>query len=155
MEYSKKSFINASPEYLKLREYVAERPHGSLLTYSQVELDTGIKMDGKGIGKLRRAILANKREYIVRMGIGYELAKVDSAIKVVDVGIDRIGNAFVRAERRVNNVEENFMPDLSEDDQSNLLFKKSMIGAINNTIQNSKKIYGKKNNQLALQKPVI
>jgi hypothetical protein len=155
IEYPKRGQHRASPEYLQLRDYVAEQPHGILLSYNKVEEDTGIKMDVKGQAKLRRAILVNKREYVLQVGIGYELAQPSTAMSVVDTGINRIENSFKRAERRINNIEDNFMPDLSTEDKASLLFKKSVVGAVQNSIENSKKLYGRTPNQLAVPQPRI
>lgn len=153
--YSKRGMHRASPEYLKLRDYIAEQPHGVMLSYIKVEADTGVKMDAVGQGKLRRAILANKREYILHIGEGYELAQASNAINVVNTGIYKVNNALTRAVRRADNVGDAFMMELSEEDRQNLLFKRSVMGGIQGSLEIGRKLYGKTQHELAIPIPKI
>ena len=133
-----KTIAEISEETLKIINYLQDIPHGQLLTYADVEKDTGVKMDLKGKSYLRTACKKMKREYTPVYGVGYELASAENAIGLVTHRLVKIDKAVKRGEKTYNNVTTNFYSDFTPQEQKQINFIGAAFGAIRVAAENGK-----------------
>lgn len=127
-----------SEESLKLIEYLKGIEHGQILSYQQIEQDTGVKMDNKGKSYLRTACKNLKREYSALKGIGIELASSKTASTLIVGRLIKIDNAVRRGERTYNNVSVAFYNELAPEEQRQINFVGAAFGAIRVAAENGK-----------------
>lgn len=149
MKLSRRSEAQASEEFLKLLAYVESRPRGSLLEYTEVERETGIKMDLKGKSKLRRAVIRSELEYTAIPTVGYQLARADIAMSILTHRLTKIDNQVKRADRATTIINKDFYGELTPDEQRGVIFLGSVFGAIRNAAENGRKLYGQSKPQLS------
>ena len=120
-----------SEESLTLVNYLKDVEHGQILSYQQIEQDTGVKMNTMaGRSYLRTACKKLKREYSCLRGVGIKLADKETATTLVIGRLVKIDNAVKRGERTYNNVSIAFYNELSPAEQKTINFVGSAFGAI-------------------------
>lgn len=143
-----------SEESLTLVNYLKDVEHGQILSYQQIEKDTGVKMDNPaGRGYLRTACKKLKREYSCIRGVGIQLASAETANTLVIGRLVKIDNAVKRGERTYNNVSLAFYNELSPLEQRQINFVGAAFGAIRVAAENGK--YYLKNAQKVTSSPVL
>src|ERR1035437_9094044 len=112
-----------SEESLTLVNYLKDVEHGQILSYQQIEKDSGVKMNTQaGRSYLRTACKKLKREYSCIRGIGIKLASADTATTLVIGRLVKIDNAVTRGARTYNNVSVAFYNELSPAEQQQINF---------------------------------
>lgn len=144
-----------SEESLTLVNYLKNVEHGQILSYQQIEKDTGVEMSkNKGRSYLRTACKKLKREYSCLRGVGIKLASADTATTLIIGRLVRIDNAVKRGERTYHNVSMAFYNELSAIEQRQINFVGAAFGAIRVAAENGK--YFLKNAERVTQKnPVL
>jgi len=128
-----------SEESLTLINYLKSVEHGQILSYQQIEQDTGVKMSNSaGRSYLRTACKKLKREYSCLRGIGIKLADKETATTLVVGRLVKIDNAVKRGERTYNNVSIAFYNELSPIEQRTINFVGAAFGAIRVAAENGK-----------------
>ena len=128
-----------SEESLTLVNYLKSVEHGQILSYQQIEQDTGVKMSNSaGRSYLRTACKKLKREYSCLRGIGIKLADKETATTLVVGRLVKIDNAVKRGERTYNNVSIAFYNELSPIEQRTINFVGAAFGAIRVAAENGK-----------------
>jgi hypothetical protein len=128
-----------SEDSLKLVNYLKDIEHGQILSYQQIEKDTGVKMNTQtGRSYLRTACKKLRREYSCLRGIGIQLASVNTATTLVVGRLVKIDNAVKRGERTYNNVSLAFYNELAPEEQKQLNFVGAAFGAIRVAAENGK-----------------
>ena len=128
-----------SEESLKLINYLKSIEHGQILSYQQIEKDTGVKMNTQaGRSYLRTACKNLKREYSCLRGIGIELASAKTAATLVVGRLVKVDNAVKRAERTYKNVSIAFYNELNPAEQRQINFIGAAFGAIRVAAENGK-----------------
>jgi hypothetical protein len=90
-----------SEEYLKLYNYVLNKPDGAVLDYDTVQRETGLSMlvESGNRNKLGRAIIKAGRRTLVFPGIGYELDDVKNTEQIVDKAGQRVFRQIKRSSK--------------------------------------------------------
>ncbi len=144
-----------SEESLRLIEYFKGVEHGQMLSYQQIEKDTGVKMDTPaGRSYLRTACKNLRREYSCIRGVGIEMASPQNASTLIIGRLAKIDNAVKRGERTYNNVSIAFYNELTPAEQRQINFVGAAFGAIRVAAENGK--YLLKNAQkVSEQNPIL
>lgn len=128
-----------SEESLTLVNYLKDVEHGQILSYQQIEKDSGVKMNTQaGRSYLRTACKKLRREYSCIRGVGIKLASADTATTLVIGRLVKIDNAVKRGERTYNNVSVAFYNELSPAEQKQINFVGAAFGAIRVAAENGK-----------------
>lgn len=128
-----------SEESLTLVNYLKDVEHGQILSYQQIEKDSGVKMNTPaGRSYLRTACKKLKREYSCIRGVGIKLASADTATTLVIGRLVKIDNAVKRGERTYNNVSLAFYNELPPAEQKQINFVGAAFGAIRVAAENGK-----------------
>ena len=128
-----------SEESLALVNYLKDVEHGQILSYQQIEQDTGVKMNTQaGRSYLRTACKKLKREYSCLRGVGIQLMGVNTATTLIVGRLVKIDNAVKRGERTYNNVSVAFYNELSPAEQKKINFVGAAFGAIRVAAENGK-----------------
>ena len=128
-----------SEDSLTLISYLKDVEHGQILSYQQIEQDTGVKMDTPtGKSYLRTACKKLKREYSCLRGVGIELASAKTASTLVVGRLVRVDNAVKKAERTYKNVSLAFYNELPPQEQKQINFIGAAFGAIRVAAENGK-----------------
>jgi len=128
-----------SEESLTLINYLKDVEHGQILSYQQIEQDTGVKMNTPaGRSYLRTACKKLKREYSCLRGVGIKMASADTAMTLVVGRLVKIDNAVKRGERTYNNVSLGFYNELPPEQQKQINFVGAAFGAIRVAAENGK-----------------
>jgi len=150
------SEAKASEEYLKLLAHVGRRAAGDILTYMEVEQETGVDMQQRvNREKLRKAILRNGLEYSVIPSVGYQLAAANMAMGVLSSKLVRVDNAVRRADRAQRTIQTQFYEELPPEEQRAVLMLGSVFGAIRVAAENGKKLYGPERHVLVNASAVV
>jgi len=150
-----KTLAKISEESLTLINYLKDVEHGQILSYQQIEKESGISM-GTPAGRsyLRTACKKLKREYSCIRGVGIKLASADTATTLIIGRLVKIDNAVKRGERTYNNVSIAFYNELSPQDQKQINFVGAAFGAIRVAAENGK-YYLKNMAKMAPANPVL
>ena len=128
-----------SEESLTLINYLKSVEHGQILSYQQIEQDTGVKMSNPtGRSYLRTACKKLRREYSCIRGVGIQLANEKTAMTLIIGRLVKIDNAVKRGERTYNNVSIAFYNELSPIEQKQINFVGAAFGAIRVAAENGK-----------------
>lgn len=134
-----RTLAKISEESLTLVNYLQDVEHGQILSYQQIEKDTGVKMDSAaGRSYLRTACKKLKREYSCLRGVGIKLMSADTATELIIGRLVKIDNAVKRGEKTYNNVSLAFYNELSPDEQKQINFVGAAFGAIRVAAENGK-----------------
>lgn len=144
-----------SEESLTLINYLKDVEHGQILSYQQIEQDTGVNMNTQaGRSYLRTACKKLKREYSCIRGVGIKLASADTASTLIIGRLVKIDNAVKRGERTYNNVSVAFYNELDPAEQRQINFVGAAFGAIRVAAENGK-YYLKNIAKMAPASPVL
>ena len=128
-----------SEDSLTLVNYLKDVEHGQILSYQQIEQDTGVKMNTQaGRSYLRTACKKLKREYSCIRGIGVKMASAEMASTLIIGRLVKIDNAVKRGERTYNNVSVAFYNELPPAEQKQINFVGAAFGAIRVAAENGK-----------------
>ena len=128
-----------SEESLTLINYLKNVEHGQILSYQQIEKDSGVKMNNPaGRSYLRTACKKLKLEYSCLRGVGIKMAGADTAMTLVVGRLVKIDNAVKRGERTYNNVSMAFYNELEPAEQKQINFVGAAFGAIRVAAENGK-----------------
>ncbi len=134
-----KTLAKISEESLILINYLKDIEHGQILSYQQIQQDTGVKMDTPaGKSYLRTACKRLHREYSCLRGVGIEMASSKTASTLVVGRLVKIDNAVKRGERTYNNVSLAFYNELPPEEQRQINFIGAAFGAIRVAAENGK-----------------
>jgi len=133
-----KTIAKISEESITLINYLESIANGQVLSYSQIQQETGVKMDNAGKSYLRTALNKLKREYSAIHGIGIELTCAKTATSVVVKRLVKIDRSVGRAEKTVKRVTTQFYNELSEPEQKQVNFLGAIFGAIKLSARNGK-----------------
>ena len=125
-----KTIAKISEETLTLINYLEDLPHGYVLTYMQIEKETGVKMDLKGKSYLRTACKKLNRIYSPNHGVGFKLADKDDTMSHVVHGLKGIHNKVKNVRKTTNTLIANFYNELQPAEQKNILYVGACFGAI-------------------------
>lgn len=130
-------------EGLRLQVFIEGLEVGREVSFLEVEKETGVRMDGKGRGSLRRALHRARREYSPMLGWGLRLADGAGVMPILSSRIRRIDGSVKRADKSQKLLQEQFFESLSLDDQKRILFAGAVFGAIRVAAEQGKTIYRK------------
>ena len=130
-----------SEDSQRLLALVEEQEDGMLLTYEEVEAQTGVIMNDYGKDKLRVAILRAGLEYSVLPTVGYRLASPDTAMQILTHQLVTIDSRVRRANRAQTVIQKQFLDALKPEEQRAVTFLGAVFGAIRLAAENGKKIY--------------
>ena len=129
---------------IKLYNYFKDILPGTELSYSKIELDTGIKMNETGKRYMRTALNKAKIEYELKWGYGIVLAEPDNVIKILNTKLIKIDNAVKKADKTNKNLVT-FFSELPPHEQKQVLMVGAVFGAIRVAAENGKRLYQQKN----------
>jgi len=133
-----------SEETLKIERYLEPLPPGEVISYEQIGLETGVKMDTGGKGKMRSALRRLRREYSPVKGYGIRLADASLVMPLLSHRVVKIDNAVRRGARTHLNLQTQFFASLTPDEQRQVLFAGAVFGAIRIAAENGRQLYGSK-----------
>lgn len=116
-------------ESLQLESFVSQCPMGATLTYVDIATATGIAMDSRGKGLLRKALGRSGLEYLCKRGKSIELAAPSTTVRIMEGRFVTVDSAVKRADTAHGRLER-FLPALSEEDKRAMLFIGQTFGAI-------------------------
>ena len=93
---------------------------------------------------------ANEREYSVIPNVGYKLAEAQDAMGIVTHHLGRVGTSIKRVDRSSRVLVEQFVDELPEEERSNLLYTRALVGTFKEAAERSKQIYGGRNRRSVL-----
>lgn len=115
----------------KLVAWLSDIPDGTMLSWLEIEQQTGISMDPKGPGRslVRDAMNRAKRPYHSVYGSGVRLADSMSAISVIRAGDGKVFRAVKRSHKRSVIVVSRF-EDMPESDRHEAMQRDALRGAM-------------------------
>lgn len=144
----KKTIAQVSEDTLKIQAFIDSQRPGAILTYTEIQSATGVRMNTDGKAKLRRACKRARREYSPVRGSGIRLASAETALSLVSNRLVSINNATKRGDKTTKLMHEQFFESLSTAEQRQILFAGAVFGAIRVAAENGKLLY-KKNKEVA------
>lgn len=139
-----KTIAEVSQETLKIQAFIEEQKDGTVLTYTELQQETGVPMSTSGKNKLRTAMKRARREYSPIRGTGIRLASADTALSLVSNRLVSINNATKRGDKTTKLMHEQFFASLGAEEQRQILFAGAVFGAIRIAAENGRLLYGKK-----------
>lgn len=140
------TIAEVSKQTLQIESVLKAAKPGDFITYKNLEVLSGVRMDNKGKGYMRTALNRLKLEYSPRMGEGIELASPENSISIVSKRVIKIDNSVKRAEKTTKRVQNQFYDKLTEHEQKNVNYLSAVFASLRAYSQ-SAKIFFKKNEQ--------
>ena len=113
----------------KLSTFLDSQAVGARLSWLEIEMATGVRMNSTGRSAVRRVLRRLKREYLPEAGTGIELTAHDNAIHAVRLRDKRIGGAVKRA-RRASKCVATHLDNMTEADRQEYLMRESLRNAL-------------------------
>lgn len=136
-----------SKQTLQIESVLKAAKPGDFITYKNLEILSGVKMDNKGKGYMRTALNRLKLEYSPRMGEGIELASPENSISIVSKRVIKIDNSVKRAEKTTKRVTNQFYDKLTEHEQKNVNYLSAVFASLRAYSQSAKTFFKKTENK--------
>lgn len=120
----------AHKDTMELSSYLNSQQSGKVISYMQIESDTGIVMNLDGKNRLRSAIKLGNILTITHKGVGIEIVSKDTCVEAVSIQFQKIGKAVYRGRCVTQGVISKHFGELDSDTRSTILVADSALGAI-------------------------
>lgn len=137
------TIAEVSKQALKIESVLRSAKPGDFITYKNLEVLSGVKMDNKGKGYMRTALNRLKLEYSPVIGEGIQLASPESAISIVSKRVIKIDNSVKRAEKTTKRVTGQFYDKLTEHEQRNVNYLSAVFASLRAYSQSAKMFFKK------------
>ena len=137
------TIAEVSKQTLQIENVLEKAKAGDFITYKNLEILSGVKMNNRGKGYMRTALNRLKIEYTPIRGEGIELASPENSISIVSRRVIKIDNSVKRAEETTKRVTEQFYDQLSENEQKNVNYLSAVFASLR-AYSTSAKIFFKK-----------
>lgn len=137
------TIAQASSQTLRIENVLKTSRPGEFITYKNIEVLSGVKMDNKGKGYLRTALNRLKLEYSPVPGEGIELASAQNAIVIVSKRVVKIDNSVKKAEKTTKRITNQFYDKLSESEQKNVNYLSAVFASLRAYSQSAKMFFKK------------
>lgn len=134
-----KTIAEVSKETLQIENVLKTLPPGTIVTYQELQDQSGVKMDGKGKSYLRTATNRLKLQYSPIRGIGIKLCCPETATSIIASKVIGIDNKVKKAAKSTKIIQEKFYDKLSPADQQHVNIVSSVFGFIRSYSQSAKK----------------
>lgn len=138
-----KTLAEVSKQTLQIEAVLRNAKPGDFITYKNLEILSGVRMDIKGKSYMRSALNRLKMEYTPRPGEGIELACPENSIQLVSKRVVRIDNSVKRAEKTTKRVVNQFYDKLNEHEQKNVNYLSAVFGSLRAYSQSAKLFFKK------------
>lgn len=132
-----------SEETLKIENIISSSAPGQILSYKELQIQSGVTMDTKGKTYMRTALKRLKMPYETISGSGIRLLSPQNASKIVIHKVIKVDNSIKRAAKTTKQVSERVYNDLTEPEKKNLNFLGALFGTIRGYSTTAKRIFGK------------
>lgn len=137
------TIAEVSKQTLQIESVLKTAKPGDFITYKNLEILSGVKMDNKGKSYMRTALNRLKLEYSPRMGEGIELASPANSISIVSKRVIKIDNSVKRAEKTTKRVQNQFYDQLTEHEQKNVNYLSAVFASLRAYSQSAKVFFKK------------
>lgn len=137
------TIAEVSKQTLQIESVLRAAKPGDFITYKNLELLSGVKMDNKGKGYMRTALNRLKLEYSPRMGEGIELASPENSISIVSKRVIKIDSSVKRAEKTTKRITNQFYDKLTEHEQKNVNYLSAVFASLRAYSQSAKVFFKK------------
>lgn len=137
------TIAEVSKQALKIESVLRASKPGDFITYKNLEILSGVKMDDKGKGYMRTALNRLKLEYSPVVGEGIQLASPENAIAIVSKRVIKIDNSVKRAEKTTKRVTNQFYDKLTEHEQRNVNYLSAVFASLRAYSQSAKMFFKK------------
>lgn len=144
-----KTIAEISKQTLQIESVLKNAKPGDIITYKNLEILSGVRMDNKGKGYMRTALNRLKLEYSPIVGEGIELASPENSISIVSKRVIRIDSSVRKAEKTTKRITNQFYDKLSEHEQKNVNYLSAVFASLRAYSQ-SAKMFFKKSEQKAV-----
>ena len=136
----KKSIQKVSENTLKIENYLSGKNLGDSISYRELELKTGVKMNTYGKSYLRTAIKRLNLDYECIQNEGIVLISDKNAGRIIVHKLVKIDNAVKRGKRSLNVIYDRVYESLSEPEKKHINFIGAAFGAIQLAAENGKRM---------------
>lgn len=138
-----KSIQEVSKQTLLIQNYLMDYPKDQKLTYSDLEIATGVKMDNQGKQFLRSALKRMKMPYVCIKGEGIEFTNTKTALSIAAHDAKGLLVKIKGARKRVTQVLSICGDQLPDVDRSKLQYTGATYGSLELSAKQSTMVYGK------------
>lgn len=138
-----KTIAEVSKQALKLESVLKDAKPGEVITYKNLELLSGVKMDERGKGYMRTALNRLKLEYSPLRGEGIELASPENSISIVSRRVIKIDSSVRKAEKTTKRITNQFYDKLTEHEQRNVNYLSAVFASLRAYSQSAKMFFKK------------
>lgn len=151
-----KTVQKISEQTLKLVNYLKDIRPGEYLSYRDIEIGAGVKMNEKGKTYLRSAIRKLHLEYECRVNEGIVLASEKNTTRILVHRLTKIDNSVKKGEKTYKNLSFNFFDKLNDREQKQINFIGAAFGAIRLAAENGKRLFqvNKSQNNKKIELPI-
>lgn len=142
------TIAEVSKQTLQIENVLKAAKPGDTITYKNLEVLSGVRMDNKGKGYLRTAMNRLKLEYSPVRGEGIELASPENSISIVSKRVVKIDNSVRRAEKTTKRVTNQFYDKLNEHEQRNVNYLSAVFASLRAYSQSAKMFFKKTNHKV-------
>jgi hypothetical protein len=142
-----KSIPEMSTETLLLKDYFNDAPDGAIITYTDMENRTGIRMDVKGKQRMRSALRSLRREFACIHGHGIEIESAHNALSLVNNRLIKVDNAVKRGEKTSTRMTK-YLSSMDNSNRERLLHVVSIFGAIKASAELAREQYNKRRDSI-------
>lgn len=136
-----------SKQTLQIESVLKAAKPGDFITYRNLEILSGVKMDTKGKGYMRSALNRLKLEYCPVIGEGIQLASPENSISIVSKRVIRIDSSVRRAEKTTKRITNQFYDKLTEHEQKNVNYLSAVFASLRAYSQSAKTFFKKTENK--------
>jgi hypothetical protein len=137
------TIAEVSKQTLQIERVLKQAKPGDFITYKNLEVLSGVKMDNKGKSYMRTALNRLKLEYSPRPGEGIVLASPENSISIVSKRVIKIDSSVKRAEKTTKRITNQFYDKLTEHEQRNVNYLSAVFASLRAYSQSAKMFFKK------------
>jgi hypothetical protein len=137
------TIAEVSKQTLQIESVLKQAKPGDYITYKNLEVLSGVKMDNRGKGYMRTALNRLTLEYSPVTGHGIILASPENSISIVSKRVIIIDSSVKRAEKTTKRITNQFYDKLNEHEQKNVNYLSAVFASLRAYSQSAKQFFKK------------
>lgn len=137
------TIAEVSKQTLQIESVLKQAKPGDFITYRNLEVLSGVKMDNRGKAYMRTALNRLKLEYSPRPGEGIVLASPENSISIVSKRVIKIDSSVKRAEKTTKRITNQFYDKLTENEQRNVNYLSAVFASLRAYSQSARMFFKK------------
>lgn len=136
----KKEIFKATEQTDKIRKFLESKPEGAMVSFDEIESETGVVMNELNKERMRSALRINRQEYSPIVGIGIELSSPKNGNGIVGCKIQKVRRSANRAGKSANIIIEKHGKQMTKKELEAAIYKQMIANSVASALKQQKPV---------------